>query len=246
MYIDGHEREGVVTYHQQFVNWFLTCYTPWMHTWDNDGIEMKPIGFHSPEINGCFRIIPVTHDESTFYANDERKTQWIHESQKAAPERKGEGTSIMISDFLTSEWGCLTSADGTECVILSFDQIFIPQMHIDTEMLGSYSRLGRIAMAILMPKTSLPRLTKPSRALKTGLMDLQLACFYLIMLQAIKSVQVMCFLPTRCLRIQTMDGDTIEVALACDQLLLLMDMYKNFTLQMTIRNIRDFSKGWNK
>ena len=123
MYIDGHEREDVVTYHQQFVSQFLTCYTPRMYTWDNAGVETKPVGFNLPGINGCFRIIPMTHDESTFHANDERKTRWIHESQKAAPERKGEGASIMISDFLTSEWGRLTSADGTECVILSFGLI---------------------------------------------------------------------------------------------------------------------------
>ena len=104
-----------------------------MYTWDNEGVETKPIGFNLLGINGCFRIIPVIHDESTFYTNDERKTWWIHESQKATPERKEEGALIMISDFLTSEWGCLTSADGTECVILSFDQIIIPQMCIDRE-----------------------------------------------------------------------------------------------------------------
>ncbi|KAF8225733.1 hypothetical protein L208DRAFT_413992 [Tricholoma matsutake] len=114
MYIDGHEREDVVAYRQQFVTRLLTRYAPRMYTWDNNGVETKPLEFHSPDINGRFRLIPVTHDESTFYANNERKTRWIHESQKAAPERKGEGTLIMISDFLTSEWGRLTSADGTE------------------------------------------------------------------------------------------------------------------------------------
>ena len=127
MYIDGHEREDVVAYRQKFVSQFLTHYAPWMYTWDNEGNETKPVGFNSPDINGRFRLIPVTHDESTFHANDERKTRWIHESQKATPERKGDGTSIMISDFLTSEWGRLTSADGTEYDILSSsDQFQIP------------------------------------------------------------------------------------------------------------------------
>ena len=127
MYIDGHEREDVVAYRQNFVSRFLTHYAPRMYTWDNEGNETKPVGFNSPDINGRFRLIPVTHDESTFHANDERKTRWIHESQKATPERKGDGTSIMISDFLTSEWGRLTSADGTEYDILSSsDQFQIP------------------------------------------------------------------------------------------------------------------------
>jgi hypothetical protein len=54
MYIDGHEREDIVTYHQQFVNLFLTCYTLQMYTWDNAGVETKPVGFNSPKINGHF------------------------------------------------------------------------------------------------------------------------------------------------------------------------------------------------
>jgi len=56
-------------------------------------------------------LILVTHDESTFYANDRRKTKWIDSSQKAAPEPKGKGQSIMVSDFLMSEWGSLRDGD---------------------------------------------------------------------------------------------------------------------------------------
>ena len=118
MYIDGHKHSDVVACCQKFVSRFLTHYAPRMHTWDNAGNEEKPIGFNSPDIqDGHFRLIAVTHDESTFFAHDERKMRWIHESQKATLERKGEGTSIMISDFLTSEWGHLMSADGTEYAI---------------------------------------------------------------------------------------------------------------------------------
>ena len=116
MYIDGHEREDVVAYHQKFVTRFFNQYAPRMYTWDHDGKETIPAA-GSPLANTNnrpFRLIPVTHDESTFFANDERKTRWVHESQKALPERKGDGTSIMISDFQTSEWGRLMSKDGTE------------------------------------------------------------------------------------------------------------------------------------
>ena len=56
----------------------------------------------------------VTHDESVFYQNDIHKTHWIASTSKATPLPKGDGQSIMISDFLTSEWCCLVdeTADG--------------------------------------------------------------------------------------------------------------------------------------
>ena len=116
MYIDSHEREDVVAYRQKFVTRFFIQYAPRMYTWDHDGEETIPAA-GSPLANTNnrpFQLILVTHDKSTFFANDERKTPWVHESHKALPERKGDGTSIMISDFQTSEWGRLTSKDGTE------------------------------------------------------------------------------------------------------------------------------------
>ena len=36
MYIDGHEHDDVIAYHQKFMSQFLTRYAPWMYTWDND------------------------------------------------------------------------------------------------------------------------------------------------------------------------------------------------------------------
>ncbi|KAF8588218.1 hypothetical protein K439DRAFT_1645622 [Ramaria rubella] len=78
MYIDGHERPDVVKYRTEFIQ-------RWNEYSKTDG--------------GRFRLILVTHDESTFYANDRRKTKWIHSSEKAIPERKGEGALLMVSDF---------------------------------------------------------------------------------------------------------------------------------------------------
>ncbi|KAF8576974.1 hypothetical protein K439DRAFT_1649191 [Ramaria rubella] len=85
MYIDGHERPDVVKYHTEFIQGF--------------------------RYKGRFRLILATHDESTFYANDRRKTKWIHSSEKAVRERKGEGALLMVSDFLTLEWGRLKDAE---------------------------------------------------------------------------------------------------------------------------------------
>lgn len=78
-----------------------------MVTYDNNGdVLTHPSGF--PVAQGPrFRIILVTHDESTFYANDQRKNHWNHSSDKATPEQKGEGPSLMISDMVTLDWGRL-------------------------------------------------------------------------------------------------------------------------------------------
>ncbi|KIJ55781.1 hypothetical protein M422DRAFT_240406 [Sphaerobolus stellatus SS14] len=87
-----------------------------MQTYDNDGkIISTPPDIQIDGKPAC--LILVTHDESTFYANDRRKTKWIHESQKAAPEPKGEGQSLMVSDFLTVKEGRLKH-EGNEARIV--------------------------------------------------------------------------------------------------------------------------------
>lgn len=106
MYIDGHEREDVVKYRGEFIERWKE-YEKRMVTYDNEGdIAATPSGFPVAQ-GGRFRLILVTHDESTFYAHDRRKTQWNHSSDKATPVCKGEGPSLMISDMLTLDWGCL-------------------------------------------------------------------------------------------------------------------------------------------
>ena len=55
----------------------------------------------------CFWLILVTHDESIFYENDHQKSKWINADETHKPECKGKGQLIMVSDFLTIEWGCL-------------------------------------------------------------------------------------------------------------------------------------------
>ena len=70
----------------------------------------RPTGFPVPQ-GVRFRLILVTHDESTFYENDRRKMLWINNNSKAVAEKKGEGQSIMASEFLTSEWDQLKNGD---------------------------------------------------------------------------------------------------------------------------------------
>ena len=46
-------------------------------------------------------MVLVMHNESTFYANDHRKTQWIHNSERPEPVHKGEGSSLLVSEMLS-------------------------------------------------------------------------------------------------------------------------------------------------
>ena len=118
MYIDGHEREDVVEYRCAFVERFRQ-YERRFHIWDDNGDELpRPSGFPVPGAIGRFRLILVTHDESTFFQNDQHKTLWEHTGKTGAPRPKGEGQSLMISDFLTADWGRLR--DDDRCVFTSF------------------------------------------------------------------------------------------------------------------------------
>ena len=58
------------------------------------------------------------HDESTFYANDHCKICWVHTSEKAVPQVKGEGGSLM--EFVSPDYGWLQSPDGTESACVLF------------------------------------------------------------------------------------------------------------------------------
>lgn len=115
MYIDGHERDDVVQYRNGFVQRFKE-YERRFHLYDDNGHELpRPNGFPVPGAIGCFRLILVTHDESTFFQNDQRKICWDREGSSKTPRPKGDGQSLMVSDFLTADWGRLR--DDERCVV---------------------------------------------------------------------------------------------------------------------------------
>ena len=117
MYIDGHECEDVVEYWQAFVDQFAK-YKWHFHLWDDDGNELKhPSGFPVPGAIGCFWLILITHDKSMFFQNDQQKIYWNHTGNGGAPKPKGKGQSLMVSDFLTADWGRLR--DDNRCVFSS-------------------------------------------------------------------------------------------------------------------------------
>jgi hypothetical protein len=59
-------------------------------------------------------VVVWFHDESTFYANDRRRTRWVHESETAKPRPKGEGALLMTAEFVSADYSFLCSPDGTE------------------------------------------------------------------------------------------------------------------------------------
>jgi hypothetical protein len=118
MYINGHERGDVVAYRKEFIERWKQ-YERRFHLFDNDGNPLPPpTGFVLPpsiNANHRFRLILVTHDESTFFQNDKRKNVWAPKDELAPPKPKGDGQSLMVSDFLTAEWGRLK--DENEYVV---------------------------------------------------------------------------------------------------------------------------------
>ncbi|KIJ42644.1 hypothetical protein M422DRAFT_170720 [Sphaerobolus stellatus SS14] len=111
MFIDGHERADVVDYRQGIFLPFWASIQDQMAVWDRENNRTLPA---LPEFPKRKRVVLVTHDESTFYAHDQRQTRWIHTSEKPEPVRKGEGSSIMVSDFMSPDLGWLKSKDGTQ------------------------------------------------------------------------------------------------------------------------------------
>jgi hypothetical protein len=111
-YKDGHEREDVVEFRQNVFLPAMSKLLGRMTKWRADGsAEPDDIGQH--------RVIFWNHDESTFFANDRRKLRWVHGSEGAKPQAKGEGASLMVADFVSAEFGWLRSPDG--CVKVIFD-----------------------------------------------------------------------------------------------------------------------------
>jgi hypothetical protein len=76
-------------------------------------------GEELPEPDQC-RTVLWLHDESTFYANDRRKTRWVHKSEMAVPYTKGEGHSLMVAEFVSADYGWLRSPDETESTWVLF------------------------------------------------------------------------------------------------------------------------------
>ena len=84
--------------------------------WDGNGDPLLYLSDLHP-------LILITHDESVFFLNDERKTCWNHQDSWPVPKPKGDGQLLMVLDFLMAEWGCLH--DDNRCVLFfSYEMLY--------------------------------------------------------------------------------------------------------------------------
>ena len=105
IYFDGHERPDVLEYRTNFLK-KMEEFEQLMPTFEGNNMEQK-----DPILpNGKKLHIFVTHDECLFYANDDRPIIWAPLGEPPL-RKKGQGKSIMVSDFLLETIGCLKLTD---------------------------------------------------------------------------------------------------------------------------------------
>ncbi|KAI9057198.1 hypothetical protein FKP32DRAFT_1615362 [Trametes sanguinea] len=128
-YVDGHEREDVVQYRQDVYLPALNTLRPRLRQYTEDGAEVAqpPLSTADSSLSPRRLARIFWQDESTFFANDRRVVRWVHGKEKPVPRAKGEGVSLMVSDFFSAEDGWLRTADGTLCA----RQLFKPGKNRD-------------------------------------------------------------------------------------------------------------------
>ncbi|KAI6007104.1 hypothetical protein EDD15DRAFT_2383955 [Pisolithus albus] len=87
-----------------------TVFIPQWKVWLNDGITEEIVAVQG----NSQPVLAWHHDKSMFYANDHCHSGWVHTDAGADPHPKGEGESIMVSNFVSCEYGWCRSPDGKE------------------------------------------------------------------------------------------------------------------------------------
>ena len=113
-YVDGHEREDVVNYQKQV---FLP---KWKEFMDRMAVWDKDLKEHLPSGEGK-RVIAWFHNESVFYAHNWQKKGWYHKDVSTKPYTKDEGASLKIANFISADFGWLTSPDGKQSAHCLFE-----------------------------------------------------------------------------------------------------------------------------
>ena len=118
-YVDSHECKDVMAHQQKVYLPFMEECERRMRQWDGDGNEVIAEGVVDKS-NGnrtliqCWCLVIWFHDECIFYAHDWHIIRWVHSSETAKPYAKGEGQSLMVADFVSANYGFLSSAEGAE------------------------------------------------------------------------------------------------------------------------------------
>lgn len=107
VYKDGHEREDVVAYRIEWAKRMMEHKTRMAEfVGGEDGVE--EVWTYNPGATEEPRLVMVTHDESTFYANDYKQVMWL-EGDESVLRKKGLGGSLMVSEFQCACHGTMRS-----------------------------------------------------------------------------------------------------------------------------------------
>lgn len=106
IYYDGHEREDVIRYREKFLE-EMQIYEKYMPVFEGENMEQKdPILLENEKLH-----IFIVHDECLFYANDDRPIVWAPLGEPPL-RKKGQGKSIMVSEFLIETVGRLKLSES--------------------------------------------------------------------------------------------------------------------------------------
>lgn len=144
MYVDGHERADVVEYCDKTFLPRWAEFLQWMVKYGDDGCVVE-----IPKLAKVKKpVILLMHDKLTFYANDQRKMQWIHKSKSPKPIQKGDGASIMVADFVSPDLGWLRTVDGCVCNVFPMCTLYLTWNFAGRNLLVFFFVLESLAMDI--------------------------------------------------------------------------------------------------
>ena len=109
--MDGHEREDVVQYRVKFLEQ-MAEFERFMPIFSGDNMEVETSPFLLP---GEKVHILVTHDESIFSCYDGAHMMWMPKGEQPI-QKKGQGRSLHVSDFLTDVSGRLALSENQQVV----------------------------------------------------------------------------------------------------------------------------------
>ncbi|KIJ46711.1 hypothetical protein M422DRAFT_249876 [Sphaerobolus stellatus SS14] len=106
MYFDGHERQDVVEYCENFLKDFLS-YERLRYSYTDEDLEpVPPVLIPEEQLH-----IPIFHDKSIFCSNDLQHRVWIRDGHMPL-RKKGQGRAIHVSDFIVEQTGRLVMSEA--------------------------------------------------------------------------------------------------------------------------------------
>jgi len=113
VHVDGHERADVVIYRKMFLEEMQEL-EKFMVEYDD--VTLKPLENANIKNGAVQQHILVTHDESTFHVNDDKRYSWAPKGEQPL-KKKVRGKGLMISDFLLDTVGRLAVPEDVYAAI---------------------------------------------------------------------------------------------------------------------------------